>query len=562
MPSFDVATGSSYLGLDLLELLTECALVYVRYISDRSSIQINLRQSVRSAIARRMSRGEVSASMFLEAEKEILHLMLQDNYARFKTSTEYVMALQMLETPEPRAIMPHAKFNSKQQEAIPWEIGRFDVTNNTTNAHADGAATSDPARPPSPSPSPSPSPPPPPPAISPFSPTDTTQASLTAMFLWNPSKSGDEILFDHEGFVCLDTAHDMTALNDDNDNAHNNTQSNDADADKMTRPGRKATFNGEEDNDDADSPDTPTSSSKRTPSVRMKTIVRVRTLVRRMHSQSVVTLSPLFPDDDDDANTNDNPAPPVFSLSSSPNTPRRAADASAAHKNGTEAKSLRKSYASVREGGQRVGVNFALDEKEDSHDEGSHQEAARAKPFTRQLPPLDHTRSSARAARISGRGPIGDGSAGSVAMSRGGTTRNLRSLPASNTKSPFALAASMMERMMTEVAINHSHSHTNFNRRSTNGRIASSKHALSHGVSDTSSSSSSSAMVTGHTAGSRPTTGHGRPRTAGSSASAGHSRRVTGMTAAISPPPNLAPKLRDSPFAIALAGKSRRTPKK
>ena len=91
------------------DVLTEAALLYTRYISERSLVQINLKEGVRSSVLSALRSGVLRADTFLRAEAEILHLMLHDNWNRFKASKGYSLAISDVEPPEPRPILPLPK---------------------------------------------------------------------------------------------------------------------------------------------------------------------------------------------------------------------------------------------------------------------------------------------------------------------------------------------------------------------------------------------------------------------------------------------------------------------
>lgn len=91
------------------DVLTEAALLYTRYISERSLVQINLKEGVRSSVLSALRSGVLRADTFLRAEAEILHLMLHDNWNRFKASKGYSLAIGDVEPPEPRPILPLPK---------------------------------------------------------------------------------------------------------------------------------------------------------------------------------------------------------------------------------------------------------------------------------------------------------------------------------------------------------------------------------------------------------------------------------------------------------------------
>jgi len=87
------------------EVLTEAALLYTRYISERSLVQINLKEGVRTSVLAALRAGQLRADTFQRAEAEILHLMLHDNWARFKNNKAFALACSDLEPPEPQPIL-------------------------------------------------------------------------------------------------------------------------------------------------------------------------------------------------------------------------------------------------------------------------------------------------------------------------------------------------------------------------------------------------------------------------------------------------------------------------
>lgn len=134
------------------DVLTEAALLYTRYISERSLVQINLKEGVRSSVLSALRSGVLRADTFLRAEAEILHLMLHDNWNRFKSSKGYSLAISDVEPPEPRPILPLPKNASAatQSAAVasdtPWltsiaNIGAATAAAATTTAAAGTAAT-------------------------------------------------------------------------------------------------------------------------------------------------------------------------------------------------------------------------------------------------------------------------------------------------------------------------------------------------------------------------------------------------------------------------------------
>ena len=78
------------------DVLAEAAMIYNRYISETSVLQINIKQSIRSVIKASLQAGEVHKDLFLAAEREICQLMLQDTFTRFKATPLYTQALSML----------------------------------------------------------------------------------------------------------------------------------------------------------------------------------------------------------------------------------------------------------------------------------------------------------------------------------------------------------------------------------------------------------------------------------------------------------------------------------
>lgn len=86
-------------------LLAEAALLYNRYVSEMSVLQININSSVREQIKESLQSGEVGKELFLAAEREICALMLADTFTRFKATSLYSAALSMLAAPSPCPIL-------------------------------------------------------------------------------------------------------------------------------------------------------------------------------------------------------------------------------------------------------------------------------------------------------------------------------------------------------------------------------------------------------------------------------------------------------------------------
>lgn len=87
------------------DLSTEAAMIYNRYISETSVLQINIKEVVRQTIRESLQIGEITKDLFLSAEIEIRQLMLQDTFTRFKATPLYTQALNMLHSPAPLPIL-------------------------------------------------------------------------------------------------------------------------------------------------------------------------------------------------------------------------------------------------------------------------------------------------------------------------------------------------------------------------------------------------------------------------------------------------------------------------
>ncbi len=97
--------GGALTAFSRQDVLTEAALLYTRYISERSLVQINLKEGVRASVLSAMRAGHLRCDSFLRAEAEIIHLMLHDNWSRFKSSKGFALACADLEPPEPQAVL-------------------------------------------------------------------------------------------------------------------------------------------------------------------------------------------------------------------------------------------------------------------------------------------------------------------------------------------------------------------------------------------------------------------------------------------------------------------------
>jgi hypothetical protein len=214
------------------EVLTEAALLYTRYISERSLVQINLKEGVRSSVLQALRAGTLRADSFLRAEAEILHLMLHDNWTRFKAHKSFALSCSDLEPPEPQPILLLPREASPLVRAIvvasdtPWLHAAAtaaatallpqspNTTTNTTTAATATTPGGDPASPlPPPAllPSGATSPMTPLTPVTPITPasplppsaTTTAPASITVEFRWGPpvGRQVGELLFNAEGDV-------------------------------------------------------------------------------------------------------------------------------------------------------------------------------------------------------------------------------------------------------------------------------------------------------------------------------------------------------------------------
>lgn len=164
------------------QVLTEAALLYTRYISERSLVQINLKETVRAQVRAALRSGTLHSESFRPAEEEILHLMVHDNFARFKANKAYTQAREELEAPSP---YPFPNKNLPDPDAEVY-----------SSANEDGLPipshlTAAPALPPQP-------------WENEFL-SHCARVSLHAVFSWNPaaatSKTEEELLFASDGYV-------------------------------------------------------------------------------------------------------------------------------------------------------------------------------------------------------------------------------------------------------------------------------------------------------------------------------------------------------------------------
>ena len=80
-------------------------MIYNRYISETSVLQVNIKQQVRSQIKSTLQSGEVTKDLFVAAEKEICQLMLSDTFTRFKATQLFTQAMNQLTAPLPTPIL-------------------------------------------------------------------------------------------------------------------------------------------------------------------------------------------------------------------------------------------------------------------------------------------------------------------------------------------------------------------------------------------------------------------------------------------------------------------------
>lgn len=188
------AGGSAYVRS---QVLTEAALMYTRYISERSLVQINLKETVRAQVRSSMKSGTLHSDTFRPAEAEILHLMIHDNWSRFKASKTYTAARDELEPPAPYPFPPRYFKPDEPAHTGYAETQRTQRTERTDRSAAGATPNAD-GSPPGMSPPVRPSPP-----WESESLSRCARVTLPAQFAWNPSnsKTEEEIMFAADGYV-------------------------------------------------------------------------------------------------------------------------------------------------------------------------------------------------------------------------------------------------------------------------------------------------------------------------------------------------------------------------